>query len=135
MSKMMLSTITFKVWLRAMTVLAIFAALQINPVATQTTAQSAQTPAHSLADTWQGTLDVGKGLRTVLKIAKADAGYKATFYSIDQGGDGIPVSKITLDGATVTMAITAIDGRYEGSSAPMASQSRARGRKDPSRCR
>lgn len=79
----------------------------------------AQTSTQSLADTWQGTLDVGKGLRTVLKISKADGGgYKAVFYSIDQGGDGIPVTKITLDGSTVTMSISAIDGKYEGKLSP-----------------
>ena len=74
----------------------------------------AQAAATNLADTWQGTLNVDKGLRTVLKITKAGEGYKATFYSIDQGGDGIPVSKITLDGTAVTMTITPIDGKYDG---------------------
>lgn len=78
----------------------------------------AQASASSLADTWQGTLNVDKGLRTVLKITKAEDGYKAVFYSIDQGGDGIPVSKITLDGSTVLMTITTIDGKYEGSLSP-----------------
>ena len=62
----------------------------------------------SIADTWQGTLHAGKDLRTVVKISKADdGGYKAVFYSIDQGGDGLPVSKITLDGTTVNMSLYA----------------------------
>ena len=78
----------------------------------------AQTVSTSLADTWQGTINVDKGLRTVLKITKNESGYKATFYSIDQGGDGIPVSKITLDGATVAMSISVIDGKYEGKLSP-----------------
>ena len=69
----------------------------------------------SLADTWQGTLHAGRDLRTVVKISKADdGGYKAAFYSINQGGDPIPVTKITLDGTTVKMTLTAIGGTYEG---------------------
>jgi uncharacterized protein (TIGR03435 family) len=82
----------------------------LTPVQAQTAA-----PAPSLADTWQGTLHAGQDLRTVVKITKAeDGGYKATFYSIDQGGDGLPVTKITLDGTTVKMSLTMIGGSYEG---------------------
>ena len=36
--------------------------------------------------TWQGTLQAGRDLRTVIKITKADAELKAVVYSIDQGG-------------------------------------------------
>ena len=79
----------------------------------------AQTTTDTLADTWQGTLHAGKDLRTVLKITKAEGGgYKAVFYSIDQGGDGIPVTKITLDGSAVKMSITAIGGTYDGKLSP-----------------
>lgn len=75
----------------------------------------AQNPPQTLADTWQGTLHAGRDLRTVVKITKADnGGYKAVFYSIDQGGDGLPVTKITLDGTTVKMTLTMIGGSYEG---------------------
>jgi uncharacterized protein (TIGR03435 family) len=75
----------------------------------------AQNPTQNIADTWQGTLHAGRDLRTVVKISKADdGGYKALFYSIDQGGDGLPVTKITLDGATVKMTLTMIGGTYEG---------------------
>src|SRR5271155_1509380 len=76
---------------------------------------AAANAAQSLADTWQGTLHAGKDLRTVVKISKADGGgYKAVFYSIDQGGDGLPVSKMTVDGSTVKMTLTMISGTYEG---------------------
>ena len=83
---------------------------------TQVRAQSpAENPTQNIADTWQGTLHAGRDLRTVVKISKADGGgYKAVFYSIDQGGDGIPVTKITLEGTTVKMSLTAIGGTYEG---------------------
>jgi uncharacterized protein (TIGR03435 family) len=83
---------------------------------TQVRAQSAAgDPTTNIADTWQGTLHAGQDLRTVVKISKADGGgYKAVFYSIDQGGDPLPVTKITLEGATVKMSLTAISGTYEG---------------------
>lgn len=71
-------------------------------------------PPQDIADTWQGTLHAGSDLRTVVKISKADGGYKAVFYSIDQGGNPLPVTKIILDGTTVKMSLTAIGGTYEG---------------------
>ena len=75
----------------------------------------AQNQAKDITGTWQGTLHAGKELRTVLKISKADGGaLKAVFYSIDQGGQGIPVSSISLQGATVKFSIAAIGGNYEG---------------------
>jgi len=84
--------------------------------AAQSRAQSpTDNKVQSIADTWQGTLHAGRDLRIVMKISKADdGGYKAVTYSIDQGGDGIPVSKITLEGSTVKMSVPAIGGSYEG---------------------
>lgn len=91
-------------------------ALFVLVAAAQSRAQSpADNKTQSIADTWQGTLHAGRDLRTVVKITKADdGGYKAVFYSIDQGGDGLPVTKITVDGTTVTMTLTMISGTYEG---------------------
>ncbi len=88
--------------------------------AAQSRAQSpTDNKTQSIADTWQGTLHAGQDLRTVVKITKADdGGYKAVFYSIDQGGDGLPVTKITLDGSTVKMTLTMIGGTYEGKLSP-----------------
>ncbi len=68
-----------------------------------------------ITGTWQGTLHVGRDLRTVLKISKGDgAALQGTFYSIDQGGQGIPISSVTLQGTTFKFAIAAIGGTYEG---------------------
>ena len=76
---------------------------------------AAATPAQDIAGTWQGTLHAGQDLRVVVKISRSDGGgYKASAYSIDQGGAPIPVAKITLDAGTVKMALTAIGGTYEG---------------------
>lgn len=85
-------------------------------VHTQLRAQTAaENPTQNIADTWQGTLHAGQDLRTVVKIAKADGGgFKALFYSLDQGGAPLPVTKITLEGTTVKMSLTMIGGTYEG---------------------
>jgi uncharacterized protein (TIGR03435 family) len=92
-----------------------------NPPAPQTTPPAAQnaTPAAAsptdLAGVWQGTLHAGRDLRTEIKIVKnADGTYKATFYSIDQGGQPIPVDKTTLDNGAVTFAINLVGGKFEG---------------------
>jgi uncharacterized protein (TIGR03435 family) len=71
--------------------------------------------AQDITGTWQGTLHAGRDLRIVLKISKEDKGtLKATFYSIDQGGQGMSASPITLQGSTVKMAVSAVQGNYEG---------------------
>ena len=73
--------------------------------------------AQDLTGTWQGTLSLpgGRELRTVIKVEKADgAALRATMYSIDQGGQGIPVNPVTLQGTTVKMAMPGIGGSYEG---------------------
>jgi uncharacterized protein (TIGR03435 family) len=90
----------------------VFGLVHITHVSAQSTAPNA---AKGIADTWQGTLHAGRDLRIVFKITKADDGtYKAVNYSIDQGGMPIPVKTVTLDGATVKMSVTAVDGTYEG---------------------
>ncbi len=46
---------------------------------------------------WQGTYEAGKGLRTVLKISKADTGgWKAVLYTVDQGSNPFPVTSLNL---------------------------------------
>ena len=67
---------------------------------------------------WQGTLEVGKGLRTVIKITKDDGKLKAVMYSIDQGGQPIGVNSISLDGSSVNFAIKALDVTYAGTLTP-----------------
>ena len=86
-------------------------------IATQSNAQAPDTlsKAQGIVGTWQGTLHAGRDLRIVVKISKGDDGaYKAMFYSIDQGGDGIAASKIILDGSGLKMAVSTIGGDYDG---------------------
>jgi len=71
--------------------------------------------AQDMTGTWQGTLAVGgRELRIAYKIVKEGNTLKTTMYSIDQGGQGIPVSATTLQGSTFKMAIPGIGGVYEG---------------------
>ena len=76
--------------------------------------QAQDNAARDISGTWQGTLHAQKDLRTVLKISKANGGWKAELYSIDQGPGSIPTSSFSLQGSTVKYAIMAIDGSYEG---------------------
>lgn len=66
--------------------------------------------------TWQGTLHAPNvNLRTVLKITKTPAGVlSGTFYSIDQGGQGIATSSISFDGGVLKYAIQQFDLTYQG---------------------
>ncbi len=72
--------------------------------------------AQDLTGSWQGTLNAGRELRVVMKIAKGDAAtpFKAVMYSIDQPGPGIPVGAITIQNGNVKMAIPGIGGSFEG---------------------
>ncbi len=55
--------------------------------------------AQDVVATWQGTLQAGRDLRTVIKISN-DGGLKAVMYSIDQGGAALP-GTVTLQGSTI----------------------------------
>jgi len=67
---------------------------------------------------WQGTLQAGRGLRTVLKISKDDGKLKGVLYSIDQGGQPIAISSISLEGSSFNFAIKALDLTYVGTLNP-----------------
>jgi len=67
---------------------------------------------------WQGTLQAGKGLRIVMKITKDDGRLKGVSYSIDQGGQPIPITSITVQGTSVNFAIKSLDVTYVGTLNP-----------------
>jgi uncharacterized protein (TIGR03435 family) len=71
--------------------------------------------AQDITGTWQGTLSVGRDLRIVVKFSKDPAAaWKGTFYSIDQGGANIGLSKIVVKDGTVSFALPQIGGEYTG---------------------
>jgi hypothetical protein len=90
----------------------------------QAAATQASTPASptDIVGIWQGTLHMPKtdqhpqiDLRLVVKISKADAGaLKAVGYSIDQGGQSIPVATINFQNGVLKFTITVVDRKYEG---------------------
>jgi uncharacterized protein (TIGR03435 family) len=71
-----------------------------------------------ITGTWQGTLEAGKGLRTLIKISKDDGKLKAVMYSIDQGGQPIPVTVVSLQGSSVNFEIKPLDVAYTGTLNP-----------------
>jgi uncharacterized protein (TIGR03435 family) len=80
-----------------------------------TVLSGAVTQAQTVVGTWQGTLNVGKELRLVFNITSATGGgLAAMLYSIDQGGQGISASPVSLQGTTLRLTISAIGGSYEG---------------------
>ncbi len=69
-----------------------------------------------VAGTWQGMMKVpGHDLRTVMKITKGDGGaLKTTIYSIDQGGQPIPITTTVLTGTVLKLSIVSAGVSYEG---------------------
>jgi len=72
---------------------------------------------------WLGTLDTGMGkLRLVLHITNTDQGLTATMDSLDQGANGIPVTSVVRNGASLKFDMQGIGGAYDGTiSADLAS--------------
>ena len=72
--------------------------------------------AQDLGGTWQGTLSVqGNSLRVVFQVTKAgDGRFTGQGFSIDQGGQAIPMSAITVDGRTVKWKLELLNASYEG---------------------
>jgi len=70
-----------------------------------------------LAGNWQGTL-AGAGRRIVIKVTNDDGKLKAVFYGIDQGGQPIAITSISLTGNTVSLEIKPLDWTYSGTLNP-----------------
>lgn len=74
--------------------------------------------AQDLSGNWQGTLQVGPGIRTLLKISHTAGTYTAVLFNVDQGGKPLPITTISLQGKGVTFAIKPVDITYSGVLAP-----------------
>lgn len=71
--------------------------------------------AQDISGDWQGKLNAGKELRTILKISKSETGeLKATLYSIDQTPNGMAVSSIAFDGSHLSFSISDLGLSYRG---------------------
>lgn len=76
-----------------------------------------------IADTWQGTLDVGAPLRlTVVLVKGADGSLKGTLISVDQGNAKLPLDTVTFQSSpqsspqsgTLHFSIKSLTVEYEG---------------------
>jgi pimeloyl-ACP methyl ester carboxylesterase len=74
----------------------------------------ASAQAQDAVGTWQGTLQAGRPLRIVLKLAKADADWIGTVNSIDQNPATLPLSGISIKDNVLKFTIAPIGGSYEG---------------------
>ncbi|MEI9978854.1 MAG: hypothetical protein WDN23_07570 [Edaphobacter sp.] len=83
-----------------------------------TTLQAQAREDKDITGNWQGTLQAGQGLRTLIKISKDDGKLKAVMYSIDQGGQPIPITSISLQGSAVNFDIKSLDVTYAGTLNP-----------------
>lgn len=63
---------------------------------------------------WMGTLDMGAKLRVVFHFVNTDDGLMATLDSPDQGANGIPVTTVTRQGASLKLEVKGIGGLFEG---------------------
>lgn len=71
--------------------------------------------AQDLSGNWQGTLKAGKDLRVIFNLYKGEKdGWGAKMYSIDQGGQPIPVSSVTEHGSSIKISVDMIGGTFEG---------------------
>jgi fermentation-respiration switch protein FrsA (DUF1100 family) len=86
------------------------ASAQESPIA------SAEQKTQNIAGDWQGTLEAGgQQLHLVLHIKQsADKTLQATMDSVDQGANGIPISKISFQEGKLSFTSDAVHGTYEG---------------------
>jgi len=70
----------------------------------------------ALEGVWEGVLDVnGTQLHVRFNFTRnADGNISATFDSVDQGANGLPIGAIARTGDTVKMDLKTISGSYEG---------------------
>lgn len=75
----------------------------------------AGTKAVSMEGSWVGRLSEKIGnLKVILHIKPGASGPTATLDSPDQGGYGIPVSKISVEGSQLSFRIDSLDVTYQG---------------------
>jgi uncharacterized protein (TIGR03435 family) len=81
------------------------------------TALGAQTAnnVQTVTGTWQGTLPVTQNSRVVLKIATDDDGsLRGTYYAIDRGPEGIPLTSVSFVAPDLNVAFIYGDIGYKG---------------------
>jgi uncharacterized protein (TIGR03435 family) len=68
-----------------------------------------------MAGDWQGTVEAGKSRRLVVRIAKAEKGWSAKLFLLDeQGTQTFNASQVILDRSTFKFAVDLMNSSYEG---------------------
>ncbi len=83
----------------------------------QVTAPAAEVHGKSdISGDWQGTLTLQneKTLRIIVRFSHTDNGLAAKWYSIDEDGQPVSVSSVTVSGVKVRLIIDMLTGTYEG---------------------
>src|SRR5262245_45917967 len=90
--------------------------MRLKTLALATVLSATAAFAQDITGTWQRTRPTPlRALRLVMKVARGTGeNLTASFYSIDQGGQALPGSNVTLQGGTFKAAIPAVGGSYEG---------------------
>lgn len=97
----------------------VFTAIPYTVVSARAASAQAAVAKTDIADTWQGTLNVGRDLRTVVKISKTpDGKLKAQFYSIDQNPRPIDITDTIFHDGELTLKVDMIGGVYTGKMSP-----------------
>ena len=89
----------------------------LNAQTTPAPVQAATTHEHGdIAGDWQGTVDMGRSMRTVLRITKTpNPGWAAKmFLFVEQGAQPLNVNSITLDGSNLKFTIDVMGASYLG---------------------
>lgn len=72
-----------------------------------------------LAGNWQGTLQMGNGIRVVFKFTKsADGKLQGQGYNVEQPNPPVPVTEIEVRGADVSFAMKPMNMSYAGTMSP-----------------
>jgi len=75
----------------------------------------AQKSNQELTGIWQGALDVNTiKLRLVFEVKRNGTSYSATMKSLDQGGQSIPCSEVTLKDSQAHFGVEIIQGGFDG---------------------
>jgi uncharacterized protein (TIGR03435 family) len=74
-----------------------------------------QAQERDISGNWQGTMDVGRTIRVLLKVSKADGGgWKGQVYNVDQAGPALQASELKVQGTSLSFTIKQIDLTYAG---------------------